>query len=579
MGIINKIWKSSAWLPITIILLAVVNWAASLYHSRIDLTDEKRFTLSSATKKILKKLDDVVEVDVFLKGEFPSGFKKLANSTGEMLQEFKEVAGNNFQYNFISPDEEMPGTDVKWGDTLSALGLYPINLKSQLKSGEKQQLLYPIALLHYKGKTLPLRVYNGSPLISHKEINSAEALLEFGFADAIHKVSQNEKPMIAYAIGNDEPPLYSENDSLPGNPHTYDLTYTLRRDYTVFNFNLKTQPVIPDTFKLLMIVKPASSFSPEEKLKIDQFVMRGGKLLMFIDKLNAEMDSLQIKNEVIAYDRDLQLDDILFKYGVRINPDLVMDIQSDRLPFDVNGNGQFEFLKWNYFPFFTGKSDNPVSKNVGFVSGRFVNSIDTVGAEDIKKTILLSSSLNGKKIATPALITGRENQAAPNDSSFHVPNIPVAVLLEGKFQSLFSNRLSQQMNDSLEKYGAMYVQQNINDNKIIVVGDGDMVLNGLHKEQPIPMGMNEFTIGSQYELQVANQDFLRTCLDYLINPSGLTEARAKDYSLRLLDKKKTDEQRMMWQFINILVPVLLFTLFAVIYQVLRRRKYTRTSHG
>ena len=578
MRIVNKIWKSKAWLPITIVLLVALNWLASMYHSRIDLTDEKRFTLSSATNKILKKLDDVVEVDVFLKGEFPSGFKKLANSTGEILQEFKEVAGNNFQYNFVSPDDEMEGTNVKWGDTLSSLGLYPINLKSQLKTGEQQQLLYPIALIHFKGKTLPLRVYNGSPLISHKEINSAEALLEFGFADAIHKISQNDKPLIAYATGNGEPALYFRTDSLDGNLQAYDLTYTLRKDYTVFNFNLQTQQFVPDTFKLLMIVKPTTTFSPEEKLKIDQFVMRGGKLLMFIDKLDAEMDSLQIKNEVIAYDRNLQLDDILFKYGARINPDLVMDIQSDRLPFDVNGKGQFEFLKWNYFPFFTSNSDNPVNKNIGFVSGRFVNSIDTIGVEGIKKTILLSTSLNGKKIATPALISGRENQVAPDDSSFHIPNIPVAVLLEGKFQSLFSNRLSQQMNDSLEKYGAMYMQQNIVDNKIIVVGDGDMVLNGLHKEQPIPMGLNEFTIGSQYELQVANQNFLQNCLDYLINPSGLTEARAKDYTLRLLDKKKTDEQRTMWQLINIVVPVLLFTLFALIYQMLRRRKYTKPYH-
>ena len=578
MNIINKIWKSKAWLPITIILLAGLNWAASIYHNRIDLTDEKRFTLSSATKKILKKLDDVVEVDVFLKGEFPSGFKKLANSTGEMLQEFKETAGNNFQYNFVSPEDEMEGTNVKWGDTLSSLGLYPLNLKSQLKAGEQQQLVYPIALVHYQGKTIPLRVYNGSPLVGRTEINSAEALLEFGFADAIHKISQNDKPLVAYAIGNGEPTLYDENDSISGNPYTYDLTYTLRKDYTVFNFNLKTQALIPDTFKLLMIVKPTTPFSPEEKLKIDQFVMRGGKLLTFIDKLNAEMDSLKIKNEVIAYDRNLQLEDILFKYGVRVNADLVMDIQSDRLPFDVNGNGQFEFLKWNYFPFFNGNSDNPVSKNVGFVSGRFVNSIDTIAAEGIKKTTLLSTSPNGKKIATPALISGRENQVAPDDSSFHVPNIPVAILLEGKFQSLFSNRLSQEMNDSLAAHGAVYLQQNIRDNKLIIVADGDMVLNGMHKGQPIPMGLNEYTVGSQYEFQVANRDFLQSCLDYLVNPGGLTEARAKDYTLRLLDKKKTDDQRTMWQFINIAVPVLLFTLFALIYQLLRRRKYTKPYH-
>jgi gliding-associated putative ABC transporter substrate-binding component GldG len=323
-----------------------------------------------------------------------------------------------------------------------------------------------------------------------------------------------------------------------------------------------------------MIVKPTATFTQEEKLKIDQFVMRGGKLLMFIDKLNAEMDSLQIKNEVIAYDRNLQLDDLLFKYGVRINNDLVLDIQSDRLPFDVNGNGQFDFLKWNYFPVFISRSNHTINKNIGFVSGRFVNSIDTVGAEEIRKTTIISTSDNGKKIATPALISGRENQIAPNDSSFNVPNIPVAMLLEGKFNSMFSNRLSQNLNDSLSAYGATYMQQCIYDNKMIVVADGDMVLNSVHKESPMPMGYNPFTVGSQYEMQFANRDLLQNCLDYLVDPTGLTEARSKDYVLRLLDKKKTDRDRNFWQVINIAVPVLLICLFAFIYQFIRRKKYT-----
>ncbi|HMK03670.1 MAG TPA: Gldg family protein, partial [Ferruginibacter sp.] len=433
----------------------------------------------------------------------------------------------------------------------------------------------------YQEKVAPVRIYNGSPLISYKEINSAEALMEFTFADAIYKISQNEKPLIAYAIGNGEPSLYEESgpDSLPVKLNTYDLTYTLRKDYTVFNFNLKTQPLVPDTFKLLMIVKPTQEFNDEEKLKIDQFVMRGGKLLMFIDKLSAEMDSLQIKNEVIAYDRNLQLNDLLFKYGARINSDLVMDIQSDRLPFDVNGNGQFEFLKWNYFPIFSSKSNNPVNKNLGFVSGRFVNSIDTVGGREIKSTVLLSTSANGKKLGTPALITGKENQSAPDDASFNVPDIPVALLLEGRFSSLFKNRLSQAMMDSLNKYGAIYMQQSLKDNKMIIVSDGDMVLNNVYKENPLPMGFNPFTIGSQYEMQFSNRDFLQNSLDYLVNPSGLSEAKAKDYTLRLLDKKEVEEGRTTWQIINIAAPLLLVSLFGLVFQWTRKRKYTITKNG
>ena len=567
MGILNKIWKSKLWLLITIVFLVALNWLASLYHTRIDFTNEKRFTLSKPTKKILKNLDDAVIVDVFLKGEFPSGFKKLANSSSEILSEFKEVAGNNFQYNFISPDDEMEGTAIKWGDTLSALGLYPINLKSQLKAGEQQQLLYPVALVRYKEKVMPVELYSGSSkAITYSEINSAEAMMEFKFADAINKLVQTEKPMVAYSAGNGE----------PGDVRSYDLANSvLLKDYNLKTLNLNTQPAIPDMFKLLIIVKPTQKFTDKEKLKIDQYVMRGGKLLLFIDKLDAEMDSLRIKNEVVAYDRGLGLDDLLFKYGARINSDLLMDLQCDFYPFVTNGSGQLEYLRWNYFPLFETKSNHTINKSLGLVSGQFVNSIDTIEADGIKKTILLSSSPNSRTIATPAVISGRENVNAAEDAKFKKANIPVAVLLEGKFQSLYNNRLSQAMNDSLQQYGLIFKPQAFADGKIIIVADGDMVLNAADKDGPLPMGINRYTAGTQYEYQFANKAFLQNCLDYLINPSGLSEAKAKDYTLRLLDTKKIEAEKTTWQLINIAVPVVLVFLFAIIYQWWRKRKYTK----
>ncbi len=567
MNLIKKIWNSNLWLLITVLLLLVINWLASNYHTRIDLTNEKRFTLSKPTRKLLKNLDDVIEIKVFLKGDFPSGFKKLANSANEMLQEFKEVAGNNLQYSFISPDDEMEETNVKWGDTLGAMGLFPINLKSQLKAGEQQQLVYPVALMRYKEKVIPIKLYNGIPNIGRQEINSAEALMEYQLADGIYKLTERKKPMVAYSIGNGEPPV--------GSYITYDLVENvLRPDYNLFTFNLNTQPLIPDTFNLLLIVKPTMEFSDIEKLRIDQFVMRGGKLLIFVDKLNAEMDSLRIKNEVIAYDRGLGLDDLLFKYGVRINADLVMDLQSDKLPFDVNGNGQYEFLSWNYFPVFVSRSDHPVNKNLGFVSGKFINSVDTVEAEGIKKTVLLSSSANARTISAPALISGKENVNAPEDEKFKTSSIPVAVLLEGKFISLYTNRLSAAMNDSLGKYGEIFITKNAVKNKMIIVADGDMVLNDVLKKEPLPMGMNSFTYGSQYEYRFANKDFLYNCLDYLVDQSGLSEAKAKDYTLNLLNTKKLAAQKTNWQLMNIVAPVLLVILFALFFQWLRRRKYS-----
>jgi ABC-2 type transport system permease protein len=400
------------------------------------------------------------------------------------------------------------------------------------------------------------------------ELNTAEALMEFKFADAINKMAQPSKPMIAYSAGNGE--------LGPNDIRTYDLfNYTLKKDYNVFTFNLISQPAIPDTFTTLMIVKPTLAFSDEEKLKIDQFVMGGGKLLLFIDKLEAELDSLKsMSNQVVAYDRNLQLTDLLYRYGARINSDLVMDLQCDFLPFVTNGKDQMDYLHWNYFPLFETKSNHVINKNLGLVAGQFVNSIDTVEAEGIKKTVLLSSSSNSRTIATPALISGAENINAPEDENFKKANIPVAVLLEGKFRSLFANRLSQAMRDSLAKYNLPFANQSLIDNKVIVVSDGDMVLNAVSKGEPIPMGMNRYTTGTQYQYEFANRDFLQNCLDYLINPSGLAEAKGKSYTLRLLDKKKTEAQKNRWQAINIALPVLLVCLFAFVYQWRRKRKYT-----
>ena len=562
----QKIFNIRIWLLPVLVILFAINWAASQWHSRLDFTGEKRFTLSTATKKILKKIDDPVQVDVFLKGNYPSGFKKLASSTSDLLQEFKETAGKNLQFRFISPEEIMTGTTVKYSDTLSTLGLYPINLTSQLKEGQQQQFVYPVALIHYKDLTIPIKIYQGkTPLINFQELNSAEALLEYKFADAISKITRQEKPVVAYLTGNGEPEGYN----------VYDLVEnTLKNDYKLFTFNPNTQPFIPGEFKVVVMVKPSLAFTDEAKFKLDQFVMNGGKLLMFVDRLNAEMDSLQLKNEVVAFDRDLKLNDLLFRYGVRINADLVMDLQCDYLPFDVSGNGQFDLLPWNYFPVFDSKKNHSINKNIGYVSGKFVNSLDTLEAEGIAKTILLNSSANGRKIGTPALISGKENVNAPQDEKFKTADIPVAVLLEGKFRSLFFNRLSQAFKDTLQKYEAVFVPQCITDNKIIVVADGDVVLNAVVKgNQPIPMGLNSYTYGTQREFPFANKDFLQNCLDYLVNVNGLSEAKSKDYKLRLLNTQKVNEEKNFWQLLNIAAPILLVLLFAVFFQWLRKRRY------
>jgi len=554
------------WWIVVIAAVLAINLFASLVHKRIDLTNEKRFTISSPVKKILGSLDEEVEVEVFLKGEMPSGFKKLSASAAELLQEFKEYANGKIRFKVLSADDQMPGASVTYADTLSSLGIIPINLKVQLKAGEQSQYVYPAALVRYKDRMLPVNLYSGTKtLITPPELNNAEALLEYKFADAIYKVTENHKPLVAYSVGNGE----------PTGINTYDLVgNVLKKNYSLFMLNISTQPVIPDTFRLLMIVKPTIPFSESEKLKIDQYVMRGGKVIWFIDRLEAEMDSLQVKNQVVAFDRNLNLEDLLFRYGVRINPDLLMDLQCDFLPFSVNGKDQFEFLHWNYFPLFESKQNSVINRNVGLVAGRFVNSIDTVGTPGINKTILLNSSANARTIETPALISAEENRNAPQDDAYRKKDIPAGVMLEGKFTSLYKNRVSQAVMDTLNQYNTPFLTQCIRDNKMIVIADGDIVLNGVSQEKPLPMGVNSYTVGTQYEYQFANKEFVENSLEYLVNNVGLSEARAKDYTLRLLDPKKTVAQRTAWQIINLALPLLLIIIGGIIYQWWRRKKYS-----
>ena len=560
VSLIKKWW----WL-IIIIAMVLVNYLASIFHKRIDLTNEKRFTISNPVKKILGTINQKMEIYIFLRGDIPAGFKKLSVSAQEMLQEFQEYSHGNIHYKVISADEKIPGTEKSYGDTLSSLGLVPINLKVQLKEGEKSQYIYPAAIVSYQNKMQPVNLYSGSNnVITPPELNSAEALLEFDFANGIEKIINHNKPLVAYAVGNGE----------PTGPDTYDLVENvLKKNYHLFMMDLAKEPVVPDTFKLLIIVKPTLTFSDAEKLKIDQYVMHGGKLLCFIDRLNAEVDSLQMKNQVIAYDRNLQLEDLFFKFGIRINPDLLMDLQCDFLPFSVNGKDQFQFLHWNYFPLFESKQNSVITKNLGLVEGKFVNTIDTVSAPGIKKTILLSSSSNSRSIETPALISGAENRNAPVDAAFNKKDLIAGVLLQGKFTSLFKNRISRQQMDSLSFYGSPFRSENIEDNKMIIVSDGDIVLNGTYKGQLLPMGVNPYTVGTQYEYQFANRQFVDNCIEYLVNNAGLSEAKSKDYKLRLLDPKKTTDQRGFWELLNLGLPVFLVIIFGIIYQWLRKKKY------
>lgn len=574
-----SILRSKYWWVFLLILLFGVNYLASVFHARIDLTKENRYTLSKATKELIKNLDEDLQIDVFLKGEFPSGFKKLAESTREFLGLLKDRNGSKVNFRFISPEDKMPGIDKLYGDSLVSLGAVPINLTVRKKTGESSNVIFPAALIHYKNKISLVNLYPGANRnISQNDINNAEALLEYQFAKALYTIVQTERPGIAYAIGNGEP-----MDS-----RTWDLVNTLKKDYNFGMLNLNEQPKVPDGVGVLLIVKPTMSFSENEKLKIDQFIMNGGKLICFIDNLIAEQDSLARTPETIAYDRNLNLSDLFFRYGVRINTDLVMDLQCDFIPFVVGGtedNPQIEYLQWNYYPFLS-PVDNRVAKDQGYVAGKFVNSIDTIRTEGVRKSPLLVSSNNSRTISTPALISLNENRNVTEDEKFRKKNIPVAMLLEGKFSSLYRNRLTKTQQDSLAAYKSVFKDVSA-DNKMIVVADGDIVLNDLirseeeNAEVPIQMGWNKYTYteylkqteAGKYFIPGINRDFVKSCMEYLTNNSAINETKNKNIVLRLLDSKKIAANKTTWQFINIGLPILLILLAGLIYQQIRKRKY------
>lgn len=555
------------WL-ICLASIAVLLYTSSTIHYRLDFTKDKRFTLSNATTQMLYALDDKVYIDVFLYGDLPAGFKKLANSTHELLQSFKAYAPHNIIIHFSNPLQTLADTiQKKLIDSVYRLGLRPTNIYVQAKPGEdeRQRLVLPGALIHYKNRVVAVDLLKGVNQASSSEtLNNAEALLEYKFANAIHHITRKTIPLIGYAVGNGEPFGLNVVDALK----------TLAQNYAVDTINIHQQTIIPFDVDALILTKPTKPFTDADKIKIDQYIMHGGKVLWMIDNLHAEMDSLYKTNQYIAFDRGLHIEDILFKYGVRINTNLVQDMQSDKIPMVVGLLGsqpQTQILRWPYFPLLQGNSNSPITKNLDPILSIFANAIDTVAAPGIQKTILLSTSANGRIINTPAIVSFESLKIANDPNAFNKPNIPVAVLLEGKFNSLFAHQLTAAQQDSLAFLMHKPFATSSTPNKMIVVADGDVMLNFVTQtEGPLPMGMNAYT-----KAQYANADFLLNSIDYLVSTNNILETRSKSYTLRLLDLKKIDEEAGFWQWINIGIPIIWILLFGGMYSFARNKKHKR----
>ncbi|MFZ6024222.1 MAG: gliding motility-associated ABC transporter substrate-binding protein GldG [Bacteroidota bacterium] len=569
------------WLGLLTVLLIVIYLSAGIGF-RMDLTADKRYSLTQSTKQLLKNLDTVIEIRVFLTGELPADYKKLSIATAELLDDFKSLSGNLVRVQFEKPGEDIADDTARaiLYDSLARLGV--VFERSEITGTDKStaQLIVPSALVLY-GNRKPLavdlrssrkvfrqyNVMNDVEPLEDKEAtrNAAEALLEYKFANAIDKLTRKTIPTIAYLVGNGEPVDLKVND----------LGESLRNDYRLAVFDLKQGYPDPAMIDAMIIVKPTQTFTEEDKLKLDQYVMNGGQLIWFIDKLHAELDSLmRSQAEYTAFDRGLDIDDLLFKYGVRINGDLLQDLNCSKIPIVVgrnpDGSPNMQRVPWPYYPFLSSQADNPISKNIDRVLSIFPSSIDTVKAPGIQKTILLTSDTNSRSISSPAIVSINSVRNEEDLRSFNKSFVPVAVLLEGTFQSLFANRASTTLIDSVQRTtNRPFLQQATKPGKQIVVSDADIVTNAVSNTTgPMPMGELPFE-GYRF----ANREFFLNCVDYMVSNNGLFESRNKSIVLRVLDKEKIATQKNTWQWINIVAPLLLLTIMGSILQWKRKKKY------
>jgi ABC-2 type transport system permease protein len=556
------------WIVILLILI-LVNFLASRFHARLDLTQDHRYTLSAPTKRLLSRLDDGVQIDYFLKGDLKAGARQLAKSTEELLLSFQEYGNGKIDFRAIDPLTDLGDSDkAAFFDSLQRMGIQPKTELVQSKKGEEQtqRTIIPGAIVSYKGRVFPVDLLKGVSQSGEDDLyNNAEALLEYKFANAIDKITQKEVPLVAYAIGNGEPLDFRVYDLLQN---------TLKKDYALklFPLNNDSIPVIPPMFKAIIIVKPSRKFSDAEKLKLDQYLMHGGNIVWMIDNLYAEMDSLRMDKETVAYDRGLGLEDMFFRYGVRVNQDLVEDLQCASINFVVGMQGdkpQLGLIPFPYFPLLQGSVTHPISKNLDPVYSKFANSIDTVKAEGIQKTVILQTAGNSRLTATPAIISFESLKTAPDPAAFRHPPVPVAMLLEGEFNSLYANRISSAMADTMANvYHSPFMLRDMQGSKVIVCADADIAINEVTPKGPLPLGMDK-----DINYTFANQTFIQNCLDWLVDSTGILETRSKDFTLRLLDRTKVEEDRVFWQFIDIVLPVLLVIAGGFAYQLLRKRKY------
>jgi gliding-associated putative ABC transporter substrate-binding component GldG len=550
-------------LSLVILMLAV--FISSKLFFRVDLTAEKRFTLSDETKTALRKLDDVVYVKVYLEGEMPVGFKKLHNAIRETLDEFRVYAKSNIQYEFINPSESSDETSRrKVYRDLSKKGVQITNIQSHDKEGSaSEKILFPGALISYQGNEIPVGFLKNNIMLSADEnLNNSMQTVEYALIKGIVDLTNKNVQKIGFLEGQGE----------LSNMQIADIDKELSNYYRVEPVLIQGKPDALDPYKVVIIAKPAKAFTEQDKFVIDQYIMKGGKVLWFVDQVNVNTDSLA-NGATVGFINDLNIDDQLFTYGVRINPNLVQDIQSNQLPVSTAGadnQPKFTMAPWLYYPIISPLVDHPITRNLNLIWIRYGSQIDTLAVPNIRKTPLLKTSMYSRTLKAPLYIRLSEVKEQMVRSDFNKPYQTMAVLLEGKFPSLFRNRKAQ---DILPETKTVVVTQSV-PNKMIVVADGDLLANDVRMSSQGPMitalGFDKYT-----KQTFGNKEFVVNAIDYLTDESGLMALRAKEFKLRILDKARIRDERVKWQVINTVLPVLLVIAFGLYYNSLRKKKYAQ----
>jgi ABC-2 type transport system permease protein len=570
----NKKRRDLSRFALFIAIVLLVNIIGGLKFFRIDLTAEKRYTLSDATLNMLESIQDVMLVKVYLAGEFPAGFQRLETETKQMLDEFRAY-NPNIQYTFLDPSNNNTEEETtKQYQQLQFKGLKPYQLSIKNSDGNSVKTIFPGAVLNYGEKEaaalLLLDQIGASP---ENQINSSIENLEFTLANAIRSLVAEEKPLVGFLQGHEElGPKdiadFAKSISANYNANLFNIR-EFKSDSSGESLSIAQQQIRLNRFDAMVIAKPQKGFNNLDKYLLDQFIMNGGKTIWLLDAAVASMDSLSNASQFMSlplFDR-LQLNDMLFKYGVRVNTDLVTDLVG------AGVNDQKKIRPWVYFPMVMPQVNHPIAKDLNAIWLRFASSLDTVMAAGIKKTILLKSSPYSARLATPHIVSLGKLYDPPPRRQFREAGIPLAVLLEGKFSSVFKNRLSP-------KVGAenLKTKEESSQNQMLVVADGDIILNqfnlvnpNIPKGAPLPLGYDQYT-----NTQYGNKDFLVNTLDYMLDDKGLIAIRSRELKIRLLDLEQIKEERLYWQLLNTLVPLLLLILMALANTWWRRKKYVKS---